>query len=104
MRRLAVAALIAAVTSLALAGPSQAQEMASRQGGQHHGDNGGHQGNHQQHHRHIHGPLIYANPAPYPLYVYAVPVGGYWYYCPSAQMYYPSVTNCLDAWIPVPAQ
>ena len=26
----------------------------------------------------------------------------YWYYCPSAQAYYPTVKNCPEAWIKVP--
>lgn len=28
--------------------------------------------------------------------------GPYWYYCPSAQAYYPSVPACPEAWIKVP--
>jgi hypothetical protein len=28
---------------------------------------------------------------------------GYWYYCPSYGAYYPSVTSCPEAWVPVPA-
>jgi hypothetical protein len=39
---------------------------------------------------------------PPPVYV-APPPSGYWYYCPSARTYYPYVTSCPDAWIPVPA-
>ena len=30
------------------------------------------------------------------------PVEGYWYYCPSASEYYPSVSTCPEAWIKVP--
>ena len=26
----------------------------------------------------------------------------YWYYCPSYGAYYPNVTSCPDAWVPVP--
>ena len=26
----------------------------------------------------------------------------YWYYCPSAQAYYPSVPTCPEAWVKVP--
>ena len=28
---------------------------------------------------------------------------GYWYYCPSAQAYYPNVPSCSEAWVLVPA-
>jgi hypothetical protein len=28
---------------------------------------------------------------------------GYWYYCPSAQAYYPYVQTCPESWVPVPA-
>ena len=27
---------------------------------------------------------------------------GYWYYCPSARSYYPSVQACPEAWVKVP--
>jgi hypothetical protein len=27
---------------------------------------------------------------------------GYWYYCPSAGGYYPSVPSCPEPWVPVP--
>src|SRR5258705_5105254 len=30
------------------------------------------------------------------------PPQGYWYYCPSARAYYPSVPTCPEAWIKVP--
>jgi hypothetical protein len=33
--------------------------------------------------------------------VYAPAPPGYWYYCQSAQAYYPYVTSCPEAWIPV---
>jgi len=43
----------------------------------------------------------------YPYYPYydtpEPPAPSYWYYCPSYQTYYPSVTSCPDAWVPVPA-
>ncbi len=32
----------------------------------------------------------------------SVPVESYWYYCQSAQAYYPSVQQCPEAWIKVP--
>ena len=45
----------------------------------------------------------------YPYYGYYPPVYEYnnppvyWYYCPSYGEYYPNVTSCPDAWVPVPA-
>jgi hypothetical protein len=27
----------------------------------------------------------------------------YWYYCPSYGTYYPNVTSCPEAWVPIPA-
>ena len=32
----------------------------------------------------------------------AVPSQAYWYFCPSAQAYYPTVPDCPEAWIMVP--
>lgn len=32
------------------------------------------------------------------------PSPGYWYYCESAQGYYPNVPSCPESWIPVPAR
>ena len=37
-------------------------------------------------------------------YPYYASTPGYWYYCPSAEAYYPYVTYCLDAWVPVLAR
>jgi hypothetical protein len=43
-----------------------------------------------------------------PEYVQAPPVvsqpTAYWYYCESAQGYYPNVPSCPESWIPVPAR
>jgi Ni/Co efflux regulator RcnB len=116
MKKLATITVVAVLVVVAMAGPSAAQERAGsgRQGGEellaasrhHHAH--GHGGHHHHHHhqRHvIHGPVIHWS---YPAYVpptsYVVPVGGYWYYCPSAQAYYPHVTNCLETWVAVPAR
>ena len=44
--------------------------------------------------------------APYdypPAYTYSLPSSTYWYYCPSYGAYYPYVSSCPEAWIPVPA-
>jgi hypothetical protein len=35
--------------------------------------------------------------------VYVEPGSAYWYYCPSAGAYYPSVPSCPEPWVPVPA-
>jgi len=32
----------------------------------------------------------------------ASPPQGYWYYCPSARAYYPTVPTCPEAWVKVP--
>ncbi len=43
-------------------------------------------------------PVVAAPP------VYVQPgSAGYWYYCPSAQAYYPNVPSCSEAWVLVPA-
>jgi hypothetical protein len=39
-------------------------------------------------------PPVYIERQPWP--------PGYWYYCASAQAYYPQVATCADAWIQVP--
>jgi hypothetical protein len=39
-------------------------------------------------------PPVYIERQPWP--------PGYWYYCASAQAYYPQVTTCNDVWIQVP--
>jgi hypothetical protein len=43
-------------------------------------------------------PPVYIQPPP-PL---PAPPQVYWYYCPSAQAYYPSVPTCPEAWVKVP--
>jgi len=40
-------------------------------------------------------PPVYVQPSP-------APPQSYWYYCPSAAAYYPSVQTCPEAWIKVP--
>jgi hypothetical protein len=68
---------------------------------------------HRHHHHHgFHGrAFIGVSPffgapgyiyAPPPVYVTPRPPG-YWYFCRSAQAYYPYVTACPEGWIPVPA-
>ena len=50
------------------------------------------------HHGFRFGPVF---PYPYFYDPYAAPA--YWYYCPSYRAYYPSVTTCPEAWVPVPS-
>ena len=45
-------------------------------------------------------PVIVETPPP--VYVQPEPPQGYWYYCPSAQAYYPNVQTCPEAWTQVP--
>ena len=59
-------------------------------------------------------PVIYSSPPVIveqpPVYVQQPPPPApaqpppqwYWYYCPSAQAYYPSVQTCPEAWVKVP--
>ena len=51
---------------------------------------------------------FWAYPAPPPAAVeppaYVQQSPAYWYYCSSLRAYYPSVTTCPEAWVPVPAQ
>jgi hypothetical protein len=107
MRTLTTMTLVAMAMVLAAAGPSLAQGMAGsvhHDGGGHHESDGYHHGDRDGHHEdgrtHFRGgQFIYWN---YPTYV--APTAGYWYYCPSAEAYYPYVTYCLDTWVPVRAQ
>ena len=111
MRHMVSITLVAIATVLALAAPGHAQAMSGRHAGHddHHaaaGHHEGHQhdGNHHHHGHHaspvFRGSYVYWNS--YPVYVQTTP--GYWYYCPSAEAYYPYVTYCLDSWVPVPVQ
>jgi len=97
--------LVTVAILLAIAAPGHAQTMTGRRAGDdgHHDGGGQHDnhGHHDQHDRHLfRGPFVYWNPYP----VYVQPTPGYWYYCPSAEAYYPYVTYCLDSWVPVPAR
>lgn len=111
MRQALSVALITMAFALAIAGPGYAQGMTGRRAGddgrhdarhQHdgHGHDGGHDRDRHRGSAFFPGPFIYWNPYP----AHATPTNGYWYYCPSAEAYYPYVTYCLDAWVPVPAQ
>ena len=47
---------------------------------------------------------VYPYPDPYVPPAVTAPSAGYAYYCPSAAAYYPSVTECGEAWQPVVPQ
>jgi hypothetical protein len=98
MKKLATITAVAVLVVVTMTGPSLA-------GSRHHHDHGGHH-HHHHHRRHVvHGPVIFwSTPVYVPPTTYVVPVGGHWYYCPSAQAYYPYVTNCLEAWVAVPVR
>ena len=109
MRRALSTALIAIAIVLAVAAPGHAQGMSVRGMDSSHHDGGGHHDGHDHGHRGDHdgdrqrfygGPFVYWNWYP----EYVTPTPGYWYYCPSAEAYYPYVTYCLDAWVPVPVR
>src|SRR5262252_2709962 len=44
----------------------------------------------------VYAPPVYAPPVYDPAPVYAPDANGYWYYCPSAGAYYPTVPTCSD--------
>jgi hypothetical protein len=46
----------------------------------------------------IQEPPVYVQAAPAP----TPPPQAYWYYCPSASGYYPTVPTCQEAWVKVP--
>jgi len=106
---------------------SGGQGFHSGRGGGSHGGFHGHSGgrsfgqrHHGFHHHGFHG-RAFIGAAPFfwwapgyvhtpPAVVVAPPVyaqpesNGYWYYCPSAQAYYPDVAACPEPWVPVPAR
>jgi hypothetical protein len=60
---------------------------------------------------HYYPPRVYVVPSPQPqIWIEresaepATPVPGYWYYCPGARAYYPSVGSCPGGWQRVPPQ
>jgi len=114
MKRLALIAIAALTTVVSVADPAVAQGMpahgAHEEGGRREPDrhqsghhDPGHADRHDGHHFRR-GPVIYYRYIPY--YVapqYVAPYPTYWYYCPSAEAYYPYVIYCSDAWVTVPA-
>ena len=125
MRRVVAVSLFAVALLLVTAVPSYAWG-----GGGHGGHGGGHEGHggHGFGHRGFRGHgVVVVGPSfwwyPYwwdypPYYGYApatvivqeppvyverpAPPESYWYYCPSAGAYYPSVPTCSEAWVKVP--
>jgi hypothetical protein len=108
MRKLGILTVLLLV--VALAGPSEARGRGG------HGHSGGHHHHRSFHHGRVFigvapfffvGPYWWAYPPP-PVVVQPPPVyiqqpePGYWYYCPSAQAYYPAVPSCPEAWVAVP--
>jgi hypothetical protein len=120
MRRFAAVPILALVVLLVAVPPSDAG-----------GHGGGHHGGHHHFGGRSHvfigvGPWGWGPPYPYwwdypPAYYYAPPVvvqeppvyiqrpapvapapEAYWYYCPSAKAYYPTVETCPEAWVKVP--
>ena len=108
MSKIVSIAVVTVATLLMIAAPGYA--MSGRRAGddgrqddrgQHNGRGGGdHDRDDHRRGRFLRGPFVYSNPYP----VYVAPTNGYWYYCPSAEAYYPYVTYCLDSWVPVPAR
>jgi hypothetical protein len=47
---------------------------------------------------------VYLYPDPYIPPAVVAPSADYWYYCPSANAYYPYVTGCAEPWQPVVPQ
>ena len=127
MRRFAAVSLLAVAFLLVAGLPSEAGKGGGHGGG-HHG------GHHHSHHHHFGGrphvfigprilpgypywwdypPAYYYYPPPIvvpepPVYIQQQPAPARqevpWYYCPSAQAYYPWVRSCPEAWIEVPAR
>ena len=105
-RKLASVTLAALAITLTAHAPSQARGMeghgfGGHQGGQphvegHHDFDRGHDFDRRFHHGFLFGPT-------FPYYGYYPPAPAYWYYCPSYGAYYPNVTSCPEAWVPVPA-
>ena len=112
MKRPASVAVVVVAIVLAAAASGQAQGMSSHgsrpEGSEgHHDSDGHHRGGSEGHHdgdRDRHrgfdgrgGILIYPPDS------YSTPAPTYWYYCSSYGAYYPYVSSCPEAWVPVPA-
>jgi hypothetical protein len=112
MRRWVSIAFVAFAIALAEVGSSHGQAMSGHGSGDQHGDRAGvrdgdhrdHDGDHDSDHGRRHDgerrQVIIWNFSPYPMPAPAA----YWWYCPSAEAYYPYVDRCVDAWVPVLAR
>ena len=96
LKRMAFVAVAALAMVLAVTAPSQAAGVGGHGSGGGHPGEGAHDGFEGRHfdRRFGFGPV-------YPYYGYD-DAPDYWYYCPSYGAYYPSVTSCPEAWVPVP--
>jgi hypothetical protein len=78
--------IAAAAVSVALAAPALARE----------------EGHHDRdfHHHDVRGGVFLYDP----FYAYPYAQSGYWYFCPSANAYYPSIPSCPVPWQLVPVR
>jgi hypothetical protein len=100
LRKLAFVTFAALAIALTAHAPSQARGMEGHGFGGHPGAQHHFEGHHDFDRRFHHGFLF--DPA-FPYYGYYPPAPAYWYYCPSYGAYYPNVSSCPEAWVPVPA-
>jgi len=113
-KKMAFITLAALAIVFALNGPSDARGGGGHGGGDghpgggigHHFGGGHFEGDHF--HRGWHGGFAVGPAYPYdygyddaPAYPYEPPTS--WWYCSSYEAYYPNVTSCPEAWVPVPA-
>src|SRR5215813_2870533 len=116
LKKFAFMAIAALAMVLAVNAPNQARAMDGQGfGGGHPGGVDGHHDferhhvvdRHHDFHRDVHGGFRFGVGVPvYPYYyppAYGYAARTYWYYCPSYGAYYPYVTSCPQAWVPVPA-
>ena len=116
-RRMTFVAVAGLAIVLAVTAPSQAAGVGGHGFGgghpggaaMHNGFEGHHAGHFDGHHferRHFDGRFGFGAVIPYggydPYYGY-YDTPSYWYYCQSYGAYYPYVTSCPEAWVPVPA-
>ena len=100
-KRMALLAVAALSMVLALSAPSRAAGVDGHGFGGGHPGGGAHNGfeGHYFEGRHSDRRFGFGPIYPYHGYYYGAPT--YWYYCSSYGAYYPSVTSCPEAWVPV---
>ena len=101
LKRMAFVAVAALAMVLAVTAPSQAAGVGSHGSGGGHPGEGVHDGFEGHHFEGRHFDRRFGFGPVYPYYGYD-DAPDYWYYCPSYGAYYPSVTSCPEAWVPVP--